>query len=144
MKRNPVVDAVLTPDMYRWLRDSIKPTSYSQEIECKPNKIVRPSPSSYRFIVINATVASETPKAYNFKVLLDASKYPLKLPFAPSVYIWMPKYCSRKLDSSYWEVDQTMAMENLNKALVNLKKTLINKYDYEAHEIILLKGVHLL
>ena len=78
MKRNAVVEAVLTPDMIKWLRGGIKPTTYNIEVEAKQVKTPRPIAKSYKNIMIKATVASETAKAYNFKVVLDASKYSFK------------------------------------------------------------------
>ena len=143
MKRNAVVEAVLTPDMIKWLRGGIKPTTYSMEVSNVTPKVARPVAKSYKNIMIKATVASETAKAYNFKVVLDASKYSFKFPFSPSLYIWMPKYCSKESDHGYWEVDSSMAMENLNKALLALKRKLLDSYGYEADEVIKISGIHL-
>ena len=143
MKRNAVVEAVLTPDMIKWLRSSIKPLTFDTEVEVKQVKTPRPVTKSYKNIIIKATVASETAKAYNFKVVLDASKYSFKFPFSPSLYIWMPKYCSKESEHGYWEVDSSMAMENLNKALLALKRKLLDSYGYEAEEVIKINGVHL-
>lgn len=143
MKRNAVVEAVLTPDMIKWLRGGIKPTTYSMEVSNVTPKVARPVAKSYKNIMIKATVASETAKAYNFKVVLDASKYSFKFPFAPTLYIWMPKYCSKESDHGYWEVDSSMAMENLNKALLALKRKLLDSYGYEAEDVIKINGVHL-
>jgi len=143
MKRNAVVEAVLTPDMIKWLQNDIKPTTYTMEVEVKQVKTPRPVAKSYKNIMIKATVASETTKAYNFKVVLDSSKYPVKFPFSPSLYIWMPKYCSHEREAGYWEVDSSMAMENLNKALLALKRKLLNSYGYEAEEVIKINAIHL-
>lgn len=143
MKRNAVVEAVLTPDMIKWLRQGVKPTTYNVEVEVKQVKTPRPIAKSYKNIMIKATVASETAKAYNFKVVLDASKYSFKFPFSPSLYIWMPKYCSHEREAGYWEVDSSMAMENLNKALLTLKRKLLNSYGYEAEEVIKINAIHL-
>ncbi len=143
MKRNAVVEAVLTPDMIKWLRSSIKPLTFDTEVEVKQVKTPRPVTKSYKNIIIKATVASETDKAYNFKVVLDASKYSFKFPFTPTLYIWMPKYCSHKRESGYWEVDSSIAMENLNKALLTLKRKLLNSYGYEAEEVIKINAIHL-
>ena len=143
MKRNAVVKAVLTPDMIKWLQNDIKPTTYTMEVEVKQVKTPRPVAKSYKNIMIKATVASETTKAYNFKVVLDSSKYPVKFPFSPSLYIWMPKYCSHEREAGYWEVDSSMAMENLNKALLALKRKLLNSYGYEAEEVIKINAIHL-
>lgn len=143
VKQNPVVEAVLTPDMIKWLRQGVKPTTYNVEVEAKQVKTPRPIAKSYKNIMIKATVASETAKAYNFKVMLDASKYSFKFPFSPSLYIWMPKYCSHEREAGYWEVDSSMAMENLNKALLALKRKLLDSYGYEAEDVIKISGIHL-
>ena len=55
----------------------------------------------------------------------------------------MPKYCSHKRESGYWEVDSSIAMENLNKALLTLKRKLLNSYGYEAEEVIKINAIHL-
>jgi hypothetical protein len=60
MKRNAVVEAVLTPDMIKWLRQGVKPTTYNVEVEVKQVKTPRPVTKSYKNIIIKATVASET------------------------------------------------------------------------------------
>lgn len=145
MKRSPVVDAVLTPDMYKWLRKGVKPSTYVQEVTEVPLIVVRPTPRSRSNIVIKATIAGETPKAYNFKVLLNSSKYNVKFPFAPSLYIWMPKSCVvEKLDHDYYEVNGFIGKENLNKAFVSLKKKLVDAYNFESTEIIEIREIHLL
>jgi len=94
-------------------------------------------------MIIKATIASETAKAYNLKVELDQRKYSIRFPFNPTLYIWMPKYCSHKRESGYWEVDSSIAMENLNKALLTLKRKLLNSYGYEAEEVIKINAIHL-
>ena len=134
MKRNPIVDAILTTDMRKWLRDGVKPSTF---------KLPRPVTNKSGYMIIKATIASETAKAYNFKVELDQRKYSIKFPFAPNLYIWMPKYCSHKRESGYWEVDSSIAMENLNKALLTLKRKLLNSYGYEAEEVIKINAIHL-
>ena len=104
----------------------------------------RPTASSMKNIVIKCVVASETPKAYNFRVMLNPKAYGVTFPFTPSLYIWMPKTCSWRVNADYYEVVKFMAMENLNKALVTLKHKLINDYGFSASEIIKIKDVHLL
>lgn len=106
--------------------------------------ISRPTPSSSTQLVIRATIASETPKAFNFKVLLNGSRYAVDFPFTPVLFIWMPKTCCKRIEGEYYEVLKFMAMENLNKSLVTLKKKLIDSYGFESHEIIKIKEVHLL
>jgi len=144
VKRNPIVDAILTTDMRKWLRDGVKPSTFNSEVNVAPSQsLPRPITNKSGYMIIKATIASETAKAYNFKVELDQRKYSIKFPFAPNLYIWMPKYCSHKRESGYWEVDSSIAMENLNKALLTLKRKLLNSYGYEAEEVIKINAIHL-
>jgi len=144
VKRNPIVDAILTPDMRKWLINGIKPSTYNNEINIAPTQSSpRPTTSKSGYIVIKATIASETAKAYNFKVELDQRKYSIRFPFNPSLYIWMPKKCCNKIDHNYWEVLAMFANENLSKAMVQLKKKLIDSYGFEASEIVQIGGIHL-
>jgi len=144
MKRNPVVDAVLTPDMRRWLTDRIKPPTYEKEINIQPaQKPPRPTICRSGYIIIKASIVNETHKAYNFKVELDPKKYSINFPFHPSLYIWMPKKYCHKIERDYWEVSEFFANENLAKAFSQLKKKLIDSYGFESHEIIEISKIHL-
>lgn len=144
MKRNPIVDAILTPDMRKWLMHGVKPSNYNDEITLTPNQSL-PRPKTYRsgYIVVKASIAGETTKAYNLKVELDQRKYSIRFPFNPTLYIWMPKKCCYKLERDYWEVLSMFANENLSKAMIQLKKKLIDSYGFEAHEIVQINGIHL-
>jgi len=139
-----VVDAVLTPDMRKWLLHGIKPSTFDNEINTTPAQVIRPSTHRSGYMVVKATVASETAKAYNLKVELDQNKYQVRFPFNPSLYIWMPKKCCNKIDHNYWEVLSLFANENLNKAMIQLKKKLIESYHFESTDIIKINGIHLL
>ena len=144
MKRNPIVDAVLTPDMRKWLMHGVKPSTYNNEVNVAPScQLPRPVTNKSGYMIIKATIASETAKAYNFKVELDQRKYSIKFPFNPTLYIWMPKKCCCKVERDYWEVLSMFANENLNKAMIQLKKKLIDSYGFEASEIIQINGIHL-
>ena len=144
MKRNPIVDAILTPDMRKWLMHGVKPSTYNSEVNIAPTQsLPRPTTNKSGYIIIKATVASETAKAYNLKVELDQRKYSIRFPFNPSLYIWMPKKCCCKVERDYWEVLSMFANENLSKAMVQLKKKLIDSYGFEASEIIQINGIHL-
>ena len=144
MKRNPIVDAILTTDMRKWLRDGVKPSTFNSEVNVAPSQsLPRPVTNKSGYMIIKATVASETAKAYNLKVELDQRKYSIKFPFALNLYIWMPKKCCNKIDHNYWEVLAMFANENLSKAMIQLKKKLIDSYGFEASEIVQIGGIHL-
>lgn len=155
MRSNIVRDILDDPDLVAYLRSpphtrnsnlfekiKLKMTFKSSESTIQPNK--KPLPSSSKNIIIKCNVASETSKAFNFKVLLNGSKYPVTFPFKPALYIWMPKSCSWKVDNEYYEVVKFMAMENLDKAFMSLKKKLIADYGFTSSEIYKMSELHLL
>jgi hypothetical protein len=140
-----VVDEVLTPELKRYLRTPINErdkSTLNSLVEHPTHTIPRPTPSR-GYTVIKCTIHNETAKAFNFKVLLNSSKYTVRFPFTPSLYIWMPKSMVHKLDGGYYEAATFMVMENLNKALVSLKKKLISDYGFTSAEIIQIDRVHL-
>lgn len=147
MKRNAVVDAVLTPDMRKWLREGVMPSTYTKEVSIDTTinlSPVKPSPTRSGYTVVKATVASETEKAYNLKVELNPKSYAVDFPFKPILFIWMPKKCCNKIDSNYWEVLNKIANDNLNKAMIQLKKKLIDSYGFDSTEIIKINNIHLM
>lgn len=113
-------------------------------IESPIIQTIRPLPSSPKYLIIKASIASETAKAYNFRVMLNPKMYKVVFPFTPALYIWMPKTCANRVNGDYFEVVKFMGMENLNKSMITLKKKLIDSYGFSASEILLLKEIHLL
>lgn len=155
MRSNVVRDILDDPDLIAYLRTPIdkRNSNLFEKLKLKisdhkpPTPIQppqRPTPSSAKNIIVKCSVASETAKAVNLKVELNAARYPITFPFKPTLYIWMPKSCSWKVNADYYEVVRFMAMENLDKAFVSLKKKLISDYGFTSNEIYKLSEIHLL
>ena len=132
-KRSSLQSGVIEQDLLIYMRTGKIPDNYKEPDVKK--QITRPQASDPRNMVLKATVYSESEKALHLKVELDASKYTVKFPYKPHLYIWTPKKLTHRMNTDYFEVPEYIARQNLFKSLLYLKKKLSSDFAINTDQI---------